>query len=285
MRWTDYSLDPNSAEAVGYRRRQLAAAWSADVGERIDFFRAHVAGQRVLDIGCVNHEWSTMADPRWLHRHIAEASQECLGVDILPDGVTAMRKAGFEAVALDINKGPNATVRAMMPFDVVTAGELIEHLPSPQVLFDFAAQVLKPGGHLVLSTPNPFTLGRMRAGQTRTVWENVDHVAYFFPAGIAELADRSGMALTSAGTTGTLPLGQAVTQSMRDFGKAVLKRALGAQRERASGRLGLPLPPGWESPTDLLYFRLARGRLGMGESGLFVIETRMAEHSSHREAD
>jgi 2-polyprenyl-3-methyl-5-hydroxy-6-metoxy-1,4-benzoquinol methylase len=248
------------------------AAWAAEVPDRIEFFRNLANGRRVLDIGCVNHEWSTMAHPAWLHRHIAEVAKECLGVDILEEGVAEMCKAGFDAIALDINEGPNAAVLARMPFDVVTAGELIEHLPSPQALFDFAFDVLKPGGQLVLSTPNPYTLGRMRAGQLRTVWENVDHVAYLFPSGIAEMADRSGMTLTVAGTATAPPVGRAVVGSTRDLAKAVVKRLLRAQSERASGRLGLPLPPGWASPTDLLFFRLTRGRLAMGESGVFVIE-------------
>lgn len=271
MRWTDFSKDPNSVEAVGYRRRQLSAAWSNEVVDRIDFFRIYAAGQRVLDVGCVNHEGSTMADPRWLHRHIAEVSKECLGVDLLEEGIGEMQRAGFEAVMLDINDGPDETVRARMPFDVVTAGELIEHLSSPQALFDFAHEVLKPGGQLVLSTPNPYALSRVRAGQLRVTWENVDHVAYFFPAGIAEMADRAGMTLRTAGTATALPLGAALLRSIWDGAKAVVKRILGIQRERASGWLGLPLPPGWESPMDLMYYRVTRGRLALGESGVFVI--------------
>ena len=40
----------------------------------------------------------------------------------------------------------------------------------------------------------------MRAGQLGIVWENVDHVSYLFPSGVAELAERRGLVLAEAAT-------------------------------------------------------------------------------------
>ncbi|HEY6796931.1 MAG TPA: class I SAM-dependent methyltransferase [Kineosporiaceae bacterium] len=39
-------------------------------------------------------------------------------------------------------------------FDCVVAGEIIEHVPHPDALLREIRRVLRPGGHLVLSTPN-----------------------------------------------------------------------------------------------------------------------------------
>jgi len=39
------------------------------------------------------------------------------------------------------------------PFDVVISTEVIEHLYDPTKLFQFARGVLKPDGHLLVSTP------------------------------------------------------------------------------------------------------------------------------------
>jgi len=39
-------------------------------------------------------------------------------------------------------------------FDLVFCSEVIEHLTAPEVLARESLRVLKPGGHLVLSTPN-----------------------------------------------------------------------------------------------------------------------------------
>lgn len=50
------------------------------------------------------------------------------------------------------------------PKDVVTAFECIEHIDKPNMILDVAAMALKPGGRLLLSTPNqdviPFTRER-----------------------------------------------------------------------------------------------------------------------------
>ncbi|WP_372987687.1 methyltransferase domain-containing protein [Marinobacter sp.] len=40
-------------------------------------------------------------------------------------------------------------------FDVIMAGELIEHLEDPISFLDECFKALKPGGRLILSTPNP----------------------------------------------------------------------------------------------------------------------------------
>lgn len=47
-------------------------------------------------------------------------------------------------------------------FDVVLSTEVIEHLPEPAAAVKEFARVLKPGGHLVLSTPNALWQGPVR---------------------------------------------------------------------------------------------------------------------------
>jgi 2-polyprenyl-3-methyl-5-hydroxy-6-metoxy-1,4-benzoquinol methylase len=47
-------------------------------------------------------------------------------------------------------------------FDVVLSTEVIEHVPDPALAVKEFARVLKPGGHLVLSTPNRFWQGPVR---------------------------------------------------------------------------------------------------------------------------
>jgi SAM-dependent methyltransferase len=41
------------------------------------------------------------------------------------------------------------------PVDVIVAGEVIEHVMNPGRALESCAEVLKPGGRLILSTPNP----------------------------------------------------------------------------------------------------------------------------------
>jgi hypothetical protein len=69
------------------------------------------------------------------------------------------------------------------------------------MLFELASSVLSNAGQLIITTPNPYAPTRVRAGQLGIVWENVDHIVYAFPSGIAELCDRHGLRLSEAAVT------------------------------------------------------------------------------------
>jgi SAM-dependent methyltransferase len=234
-----------------------------EIPQREQFVSSRVAGKKVLDLGCVEHDARYMDREWWLHKYVAATARECVGADIDPGGVEAMRKAGFDAVVLDINDDANV-LSDRLPFEAVVAGELLEHLPAPQRLFDFARDVLCAGGELVLTTPNPFAPARVRAAQLRLTWENVDHVLYAFPGGIAELADRAGLVLTVAGTAEP-------GWRSPDSGSSV--RALcGSVREwaRAQKLRGAPSAT-WQSPIDILNARVLRRSSQIGWTAIYVL--------------
>jgi len=198
-RWNARTSDPNHPTAIAHRARTLEAAWMPAIEDRVAFLTERCRDKHVLDVGCVAHDVTRFDDPAWLHRHLTEVAASCVGVDILEGGVSAMRSAGFDAVVHDLGDGLGPlALRA--PFDVIVAGELIEHLTDLDMLFHLAAQGLADGGELVMTTPNPYAPARVRAGRRGVVWENADHVSYLFPSGVAELADRNGLVLAGATT-------------------------------------------------------------------------------------
>lgn len=199
-RWSDIADDPNDARALVWRARTLRAAWREPVPDRGEFIVGRCAGRRVLDIGCVAHDVERMKSPQWLHGRVAAAASSCLGVDVLPEGVAHMVEAGYEVIAHDLTMGPGPLAGAN-PFDVIVAGELIEHVPSLDMLFTAARDLLATDGELIITTPNPWAPHRVAAGQRGDCWENADHILFAFPSGIAELAERHGLVLSEAMTT------------------------------------------------------------------------------------
>jgi len=83
------------------------------------------------------------------------------------------KKAGFEVEAIEMNAqccqflneviGVNAinsddpivTLGQMKPYDVIALWHVVEHLPDPWPTIDAICMSLKPGGIVVLATPNP----------------------------------------------------------------------------------------------------------------------------------
>jgi len=263
VRWHDVDRDPNSAAVIAYRRAQLAPAWLDDIPRREQFVASRVKGKKVLDLGCVEHDARSMDREWWLHKYVAASARECVGADIDAPGVEAMRQGGFDAIVLDINDGADG-LSDRLPFEAVVAGELIEHLPAPQVLFDFARDVLCRGGELVMTTPNPYAPRRVRAGQLRLTWENVDHVLYAFPDGIAEMGDRAGFELALAGTA---------DPAWRPEDSASCARALWASvcEWGSAWRRGSAPSATWQSPIDILTARLLRHSSQIGESAIYVL--------------
>jgi SAM-dependent methyltransferase len=198
--WSDVHDDPNHELVIADRAAVLARAWRPEISDRTAFIRKRIAGKRVLDVGCVAHDEARMQSSRWLHRHIAEFASECVGVDVLKEGVDAMNLAGFDAVCHNLSDGLGPLYDRGL-FDAIVAGELIEHVGDIDMLFATASDALTAEGELILTTPNPYAPHRVRAGQRGVVWENVDHILYAFPSGIAELASRHGLVLAEAATT------------------------------------------------------------------------------------
>lgn len=98
--------------------------------------------ERILDIGCSQIP----------NRHL-KGHRELLGLDINEKKLTPNYK---ELVLGDVMKLPYPFDVAS--FDCVVLGEVIEHFENPSALLKAVKTILKPGGFIVLSTPNPNSL-------------------------------------------------------------------------------------------------------------------------------
>jgi 2-polyprenyl-3-methyl-5-hydroxy-6-metoxy-1,4-benzoquinol methylase len=108
------------------------------IDPRISIISKYVNG-RVLDMGfCFGH----------LHEQIKKITDDVWGIDISYSG---NEKNHIMGDVTDM-KFENAF------FDVIVAGEIIEHLDSPEKMISECHRVLKSGGILILSTPNKKSL-------------------------------------------------------------------------------------------------------------------------------
>lgn len=82
---------------------------------------------------------------------------------VLDVGCSQMRFNLSNSIGIDIVPSRNADILAdaqYLPFrgnlfDTIVAGELLEHLQNPCHFLDEVKRVLKPGGRLIVTTPNP----------------------------------------------------------------------------------------------------------------------------------
>lgn len=123
--------------------------------DRLAHIEAWCRDKVVLDIGCLDETALVKRDTQhWLHGRIARVARQVVGVDAserIPEGGLqtgpASRIHRGDAMRLD-----PALVRSAA-FDVVVAGEFIEHVSDPLQFLAHLRSAL-PGRELVLSTPN-----------------------------------------------------------------------------------------------------------------------------------
>ena len=140
-------------------------------GERADLFRRYVGGpgRRVLDVGCRYGA---------LTRAYLEGNQ-VVGIDVDRWALGEAARLGIETQWADAEEGLPFEDES---FDVVVAGELLEHVRDPAALVGEARRVLRPGGTFVGSVPNGFRLkNRLRFLAGR--WPETDptHLHLFSP--------------------------------------------------------------------------------------------------------
>jgi SAM-dependent methyltransferase len=122
-----------------------------------------------------------------------------IGSDIHPDCArsAAVEAPGAVPVRSDAIEIP---IRSGV-LDLVSAFQVVEHIGSPDRFFDEARRVLKPGGILLVTTPNPAGIG---ARLLKDKWQGIrhDHVSLRPPAEWIGAAVKAGFRVLGQGTTG-----------------------------------------------------------------------------------
>ncbi len=156
-------------------------------------------GRRVLHLGCVGHndctpEQRVQLAKQSLHWELSEAANT-IGVDHSADVVAEYKRLNFfdNIVVGDVQRLEEAPIDEI--FDVVVAGDIIEHLSNPGDLLDGIKRFCNQETLVIITTPYAFglpnyvrfVLGRFRDGP--------EHVMTFNTCNIVNLLSRHGYAI------------------------------------------------------------------------------------------
>lgn len=103
---------------------------------------------KILDIGCYDGS---------LGRKLIDNSNEVYGLEANKESAEVAQKRGLKVKVQNVTEAFDFENNF---FDVVVAGEIIEHILDTDFFIDEVKRVLKPGGQIVLSTPNVASFGR-----------------------------------------------------------------------------------------------------------------------------
>jgi 2-polyprenyl-3-methyl-5-hydroxy-6-metoxy-1,4-benzoquinol methylase len=157
-------------------------------GRSVRWLEAHKKGC-LLDIGCGNGLFLDQM------RHFG---WDVAGVE--PDGKAvsvAREKFGLEVFQGSLEGARFADGR----FDAITMSHVIEHVPDPIGLLKECRRVLKPGGRLVIVTPNIKSMGRRVFGDAWLHWDPPRHLFLFSPQALRACAEAARMNVSEMRTT------------------------------------------------------------------------------------
>lgn len=143
---------------------------------------------RLLEVGCGSGTMlECMADSGW----------QAEGVDFDLAAVANSRRKGLKVHAgfLEDLRYPENCL------DAITMSHLIEHVPDPLELLKECRRILKPGGRLVLVTPNISSLAHRIYGSSWFCLDPPRHLRIFTPGSLTTLLQKVGFRITKMDTT------------------------------------------------------------------------------------
>lgn len=159
---------------------------------KIRFILDYAAGKDVLDLGCVHHDPEAYQSEYWVHRALHRYARSVIGLDIVAPGIPYLQKLGY-----DVRYGDAQDFDLSETFDVIVAGDIIEHLDNVSGFLESCKRHLRPGGALLLSTPNPWHWKFIiQAVLKKEVPNNPEHTCWFCPRTMRQLLARHGMGLS-----------------------------------------------------------------------------------------
>jgi 2-polyprenyl-3-methyl-5-hydroxy-6-metoxy-1,4-benzoquinol methylase len=139
---------------------------------------------RILDVGCGTGLNAAL---------LAERGHDVYGIDLSPVAIEKFHAKGLQGSVINIEAGPIPLPAES--FDLVYASEVIEHCVDTIGFLRNLGTVLKPGGTLLLSTPNSaFWAYRLMAlvGLTVGEFQHPGHVRFFSNRSLSATISKAG---------------------------------------------------------------------------------------------
>ena len=171
--------------------------------QRVDYIKSMCAGKKVLHLGCANYPYTkhSIENDMLLHYDLKKISKELYGFDFDQEGLDILEADGTrDLYRADLERLDEVPIGET--FDVIVAGEMIEHLNNPGLFLTGIQRFMNPDTRLLITTINAYCGMRFvyyglrgKRGEQEPVHK--DHVAYYSFSTLSELLKRHNISVES----------------------------------------------------------------------------------------
>jgi SAM-dependent methyltransferase len=169
--------------------------------QRVDFIKEVCAGRKILHLGCTNWPYTQVAidNDMLLHFELKSIASELYGFDFDQEGINLLSAAGVDNL-YQADLESLGDVDLSDTFDVIVAGEIIEHLNNPGLFLSGIKRFMNEETRLVITTINAYGAARgfiyaLRGKSGINEPVHPDHVAYYSYRTLKLLIERAGLNL------------------------------------------------------------------------------------------
>jgi 2-polyprenyl-3-methyl-5-hydroxy-6-metoxy-1,4-benzoquinol methylase len=185
--------------------------------------------ESILHIGCSDHPFteSLLGSDGLLHSRLLGQAPHAVGFDISRTGIALLKKQYPKASFL---LGDAETLGESVPenqYELIIAGEVLEHLSNPGLFLAACAKVLKKDGKLLLTVPNAFGIRRLIHVFMKVENYHPDHTFYLSENTVKVLADRYGFSISRSFYYGTPTCGSFIKKVLYALVEALPAKIFG----------------------------------------------------------
>lgn len=172
--------------------------------QRVDFIKDVCRGKKVLHLGCTNFPYTAeaIANDMLLHFELREIASDLYGFDADAEGVAILEANGCNKLFVaDLENLDEVEIDET--FDIIIAGEMIEHLNNPGLFLNGIKRFMSADTELVITTINAYCAMRFlvyflrgKGGKNEPV--HPDHVAYYSYRTLGLTLERMGLEVTQS---------------------------------------------------------------------------------------
>jgi SAM-dependent methyltransferase len=169
--------------------------------QRLEFIRNECRGKKILHLGCTNYPYTNEAIENGvlLHIELEKISEEVYGFDFDQKGIEILEKNGSRNLyQADLEKLDEVPLDKT--FDVIVAGEMIEHLNNPGLFLQGIQRFMNAETRLIITTINAYCGMRfwqyfLRGKNGFNEPVHPDHVAYYSYSTLSLAVSRKNMSV------------------------------------------------------------------------------------------